>query len=297
VQIGAGRAPLIIAGIAALVTYAALGHQTPFAFLHHLGGHHHTITVSTDKSDAADEARQAAEDRAQEEADRAQEIGERAKEIAAAAVDAAKGSVAAIPPIPAIPPVPAIPAIPAVPSESGLRTLEPFDSVTIENNATAEIAIGDSQSVSIYGGAGQTETRVHDGKLTVSGSSPGVHIAITLPHLRALQVNGYGQIDLQGLRDPIAITTNGSVHLTAAGSVDSADLILNGPSKLSLSALIAKNVNVHVNGVGNAEVYATQNLTAEVSGVGRVRYLGDPHTVATIHGMGKVERLAPEKAG
>jgi hypothetical protein len=304
VRTGAGRAPLIIAGVAALVAYATFGEQTPFGFLHHFGGHPHKITISTDKSaDTADDARQAAEDRAQQEADRVQEradraqemrdrareMSERAKEMAQTAVETAKEAVSAIPPIPA---VPAIPAIPGAPANTEVRTLDPFDSVTIENNATATITIGDSQSVSISGGPGQTQTRVHDGKLTVSGSTPGVHVAITLPHLRALQVNGYGQVDLQGLRDPITIKANGAVQLSASGTVESAELTMNGPSKFALSKLEARNLVIQVNGVGDADVYATENLVADIRGVGHVSYRGSPHLVTKINGPGSVQHVA-----
>jgi hypothetical protein len=300
----AGRAPLIIAGVAALVAYAAFGNQTPFGFLHGLG-HHHKITISTDKTtDAADDARQAAEDRAQQQADRAQEqadraqelkdraqeLGERAKEIAQEAVETAKVAVPAVPVIPAIPAPPAVPGVSTTATET--RTLDPFDSITIENNADATITIGDTQSVMITGDVGHTDTRVHDGKLIVSASSPGARVAIIVPHLRVLQVNGYGKVSLVGLRDPIAIKANGAVQLWGSGSVESAELTLNGPSKFSLAKLEAKNLVIQVNGVGDADVYATENLVADVRGVGHVSYRGSPHLVTKINGPGSVQHVA-----
>ena len=319
-QTGSGRAPLIIAIVAALITYAALGHQTPFGFLHHLG--HHRITISTDKSaDAAEDARQAAADRAQdaadraqEEADRAQEQSERkqelqeqanelkhqaeelarqAKELAAAGAEQA---AAAIPAIPALPAPPAPPVAPAVPASAGtdteVRALEPFDSITIENSADATVTIGDKQSVMITGGVGHTQTNVHDGKLTISGSMPGMRVAIIVPHLHTLQVNGYGKVSLVGLRDPITIKANGAVQLWGSGTVESANLVMNGPSKFQLDKLEAKNLTVQVNGVGDADVFATESLTADVKGVGHVRYHGDPHLTTKINGPGTVQRVA-----
>jgi hypothetical protein len=325
VQTGSGRAPLIIAIVAALITYVALGHQTPFSFLHHLG--HPKITINTDKTaDAAEDARQAAldkiqdaadraqaeADRAQEQADRkqelreraeelkqrAQELSEQAKELAQAGVEKA---AAAIPPVPAIPAPPAIPALPAIPAppaapapsaDTEVRTLEPFDSITIENGADTTVTIGDTQSVTLTGGMGHAETRVHDGKLTVSGLLPGVRVAIIVPHLHTLQVNGYGKVSLVGLRDPITIKANGAVQLWGSGAVESANLVMNGPSKFQLEKLEAKNLTVQVNGVGDADVYATENLTADVKGVGHIRYRGDPHLVTKINGPGTVQRVA-----
>jgi hypothetical protein len=311
VQTGSGRAPLIIAIVAALITYVAFGHQTPFGFLHHLG--HHKITIITDKAaDAAEDARQAAADRAQDAADRAQEAADRAqeqserkqelqeqadelkrqaeelarqaKELASAGADKAADAIQAIPAVPAVPATPA--------TDTEVRSLEPFDSITIENSADATVTIGDKQSVVITGGVGHTETNVHDGKLTVSGSMPGMRVAIIVPHLRALQANGYGKVSLVGLRDPITIKANGAVQLWGSGAVDSATLVINGPSKFQLDKLEAKNLTVQVNGVGDADVFATENLTADVKGVGHIRYHGDPHLVTKINGPGTVQRVA-----
>jgi hypothetical protein len=304
VQTGSGRAPLIIAIVAAIITYAAFGSQSPFSFLHHLA--HHKITVNTDKTaDAAEDARQAAEDSAQAEADRAQEqvdraqemrdraqeVKERAEELGQRATELAQTEAAkavAAPP-PAVPP--ASPA--ALPAGVEIRALDPFDRVTIENNADVTVTIGDAQSVTITGG-GHTDTHVRDGKLTVSGSFPGVRVAIIMPHLHALQVNGYGKVSLVGLRDPITIKANGAVELWGSGAVESAELVMNGPSKFQLAKLEAKNLTVQVNGVGDADVYATDTLVADVKGVGHVRYRGDPHLVTTINGPGTVQRVASD---
>jgi hypothetical protein len=292
-----GAAPLIIAGVAALVTYAAFGEQTPFGFLHLLHRHHPTITINTDKSaDAAQTAEDRAQqeaDRAQEQADRAQEMSERAKEMAQTAVKTATAAIPAIPAIPVVPAVPAVPAPPAAPTTGfEVRALEPFDGIAIENNADVTVTIGETQSVTLTGSVGHLETGVHDGKLVISGSTPGVRVAIIMPHLRALQVNGYGKVSLVGLRDPITIKANGAVQLWGSGTVDSAELTMNGPSKFQLAKLEAKNLVVQINGVGDADVNATENLVADVRGVGHVSYRGSPHLVTTIKGPGSVQHVA-----
>jgi hypothetical protein len=298
VRSGAGRAPLIIAGVAALVTYAAFGEQTPFGFLHLLHRHHPTITINTDKSadaaDAAEDRVQQEADRAQEQADRAQEMRDRAQELSERAKEMAQTAVeTATAAIPAIPAIPAVPPVPTVPSDSNeVRALEPFDGISIENNADVTVTIGETQSVMLTGGVGRTETRVHDGKLVVSGSAPGVRVAIIMPHLRTLRVDGHGKVSLVGLRDPITIKANGAVELWGSGTVDSAELTMNGPSKFQLAKLEAKNIVVQVNGVGDADVNATENLVADVRGVGHVSYRGSPHLVTTIKGPGSVQHVA-----
>jgi hypothetical protein len=261
VQLGAGRTPLIIAGVAALVTYAAFGSQTPFAFLHNLGHHKHTITVisTSDADEAVAEAREEAAEAAAE-----------AKEAAAEARETSS-------------------------SHSETREVAAFDSIVLEDGAAADIKIGDTQSVEfkVPGGHGEgVKTDVRDGALVVAGMGPALHLQVTVPHLRDLRVNGPSKVSIEGLKEPISVTANGPSRLSANGSVDSIDLTINGPGKLAFTDLVAKNVLVHLNGVGDAEVNATQSLTADIEGVGKVRYMGEPHVVSTIHGPGTVKRIA-----
>jgi len=292
VQSGSARTPLIIAGVAAILTYGIVGQHGPIGFLKAIGLTHgdHTasakITVDTDDEDAAD--------RAQEKADRAREKAERAREKAELALEKAKDSVASIPAVPPIPPIPAIPPVPPVPGidASQTRSVAPFDRIELSNNADATITIGDTLSVSVTAPDSENVTTdVHDGKLIVAGRSSGAHIVVTMPHLLALEANGAAKIRLKGLKDPIKITAHGPVKLTADGAVDSAELTMDGPSKLSLKELKTKDMKITLNGMGDAEVFATDTLTAEVRGVGHVRYLGDPHTQSTVHGLGSVEKL------
>jgi hypothetical protein len=134
-------------------------------------------------------------------------------------------------------------------------------------------------------------TDVKDGKLVVSGRGGAARIVVTIPHLRSLEANGAAKVQLIGLKDSITIAAHGPVQISATGTVDSADLTMDGPSKLAMSKLETKNMTIKLNGLGDAEVFATETLTANVNGVGHVRYLGDPHTVANVHGMGSVEKL------
>ncbi len=258
---GAARTPLIIAGIAALLTYAIAGHQTPFGFLHKIRSlHHHYALAKPGQGGNAAEAATETQDEA--------------------ARDAAEDRDSR--------------------SESETRSLAPFDSIVIDDNAKATIAIGDTQSITVSSPDGRSDkivTRVEDGKLRITGHAGEALVRVTVPHLHALQINGAGDVSLDGLRDPISIKTNGPVHLSASGAVDSADLILNGPSKLLFTKLETKNMTIQLNGIGEAEVFATQNLNAEVHGIGQVRYLGDPHTVSIIRGLGSVERLSVSRQG
>lgn len=274
-QSGSARTPLIIAGFAALATYIVAGHHGPIGFLQTLGLlHHHTASAKIAIDDDAGTAQEKA-DEALEKADAA-----RAK---------AEKIVATIPPIPPVPAIPAIPPVPGVPAASETREVAPFDRIELTDNSEATVEIGATQSLNVTGP--NIDTDVKDGKLVISGRGGAVRIVVTVPHLRSLEAHGASKVKLVGLKDPITIAAHGPVQISATGTVDSADLTMDGPSKLAMAKLETKNMTIKINGLGDAEVFATETLTASVNGVGHVRYLGDPHTVATVHGLGSVEKL------
>ncbi len=264
---GSARAPLIIAGVAALATYAAIGHHGPIGFLRSVGLlHHHATSASIAIDDDEDEARDKADD-AEAKAEQARAKAERA--------------IAAIPPLPPIPPMPSA-------ASNETREVAPFDRIELTENADATVEIGDTQSVRVTGS--DINTNVRDGKLVISGHG-GARIVVTVPHLRSLEANGTSTVNLVGLKDPITIAAHGPVQISATGTVDSADLTMDGPSKLAMTKLETKNMTIKLNGFGDADVFATETLTASVNGVGHIRYLGDPHTVSNVHGLGSVEKL------
>ncbi len=179
--------------------------------------------------------------------------------------------------------------------KAGFEThpLEEFDTVELDGETATTIAIGDVPSVLVTDAPGRADlvqTEVHRGKLIVTGS--GGQLKITVPHLHKLQINRAGGIELVNLRDPLAITINGVASLKATGAVDSLDLVLNGASKLDLAKLEAKNVSIRMNGVSDAEVFATETLTAKLNGPGRVRYLGDPHVTSSVAWPGSVAPIS-----
>ena len=126
-QSGSARAPLIIAGVAALATYVAIGHHGPVGFLQTIGLlHHHTASANVMIDD----------DMAQDRADESQKRAERAQEKAQLAQAKAERAMAAIPPIPAIP---ALPPVPDVPGAIETREVAPFDKIELTEMPTRRL--------------------------------------------------------------------------------------------------------------------------------------------------------------
>jgi hypothetical protein len=266
---GDTRIPLIVAGVSAGIAYLVIGSSSPFDLLHYLhrDAHKHDSAVvqTADFVPAV---------RAAEEAARAEEARAEAKEEKARADEArAEAGLAKSP--------------------TQVRVVEDFSAIELDSESATTIRIGDKPSVVVTeapDGPERVLTHVRDGRLVVTGGHASVEI--TVPHLHKLQVNRAGSITLAGLRDPLAITINGVASLTASGAVDQLDLVLNGASKLEFAALEAKNVSIRMNGVSEANVFATETLSAEMHGPGRVRYLGEPHVTSNATWPGTVAPIS-----
>lgn len=270
---GDTRKPLLIAGLAAGVTYLVVGSSSPFDGLH-LGSLHSRLFSHFRHREANVDVRQAVADADQAMADTHQAVADAHQAVAdahhAAADTHRTGSI----------------------EQDGPPG---FDGIVLETIANLTVTIGDTRSVKIDGSGdsmGGVRTDVRNGKLVITADRPVSHLTITVPHLYNLEVNGPGNVVLDGLRDPLSIVAHGPATFRATGTIDMLDLKLDGPSNLDLLKLEAKDVIIRMNGGGDADVHATRNLIAEVHGMGRVRYIGQPHTSTTIDGSGSIGPLS-----
>jgi len=174
------------------------------------------------------------------------------------------------------------------------RTLQPFDGIVLRSDADVMITVGDQASVAVATSDedrnGRISADVVEGKLVIRGRSHNGSVAVTVPHLRSLQVSGGGNASLAGLKDPIAISVSGRGNVKASGRIPSLDLVVTGPGNFELSALQAEDARIVILGPGNASVFASRNLNATVLGPGHICYLGDPMVTENILGPGSVGR-------
>jgi hypothetical protein len=253
VRPGNPQKPLFIAGLCALLTYTVVGNLTPFDALHYVVGAH-----------AGQHAPWTNE--IQRHLDRYDRIRPAPRGAPSAAADGAEQ-----------------------------RSLPPFDGIVLGSGANATIVIGDAAAVTVEGGGkdvGKVSTVVENGELVVGSAKGQARLKVTLPHLRSLRIDGTGNTEVSGLRDPISIVVSGPGNLKASGDVDSLDLVVSGPGNFELSRLQAKDAKILLMGPGRAAVFATRNLNATVLGPGTIRYLGDPEVTQNILGPGFVGRIS-----
>ena len=111
---------------------------------------------------------------------------------------------------------------------------------------------------------------------------------ISTPHFKT-SVTGSGDIILDVEATSVDATVTGSGDLTLKGKVTNLQANVTGSGDFKGFDLIANDVNVSVNGSGDAKVVCNGHLTARVSGSGNIKYSGNPKTEDTkVAGSGSI---------
>jgi hypothetical protein len=120
-----------------------------------------------------------------------------------------------------------------------------------------------------------------------------LHIKVTAPALAGIHLEGANKLTLTiHSRAPIELHSEGAVRIRAAGRVDAVTMRGEGASVVDARELIARSVDVRLEGAGRATVHATERLKARIEGAGVVRYAGNPTNVdKEVDGIGHISRI------
>lgn len=107
-----------------------------------------------------------------------------------------------------------------------------------------------------------------------------------------LDCKGVGATELNINADKLTINSEIVGALVLAGTVHEVIINNKGLGAISAFDLKAENLSLHSEGVGAAEVYASNDLSVDVRGLGSVKYKGNPKTKnIKKEGLSKVERV------
>jgi hypothetical protein len=181
------------------------------------------------------------------------------------------------------------------------RGVDAFHSVELRGAATLDVLVGAQQSLVVEGGSRGLErlrTEVRNGRLVIESrgnwlwnqGTTRLRVRITVPQLRALELNGAGNITINGLDGgALALVLSGAGALEGGGRVETLTARVNGAGSIDLSRLEATDAEVAVNGTGSIDVNVTGRLDATVNGVGNIEYLGKPAQLnSSINGVGSI---------
>jgi hypothetical protein len=188
----------------------------------------------------------------------------------------------------------------AGPTRSETRTVAPFDRIEVDGRTNLTVRAGSPQTLSLRGGERvleNLETTVSDGTLRFDPQDDGlnddhdVDVTITLPRLRAVEAGGAGSIDLTNLdSETLELRNTGASDFTASGRVGTLTATVEGAGELDLGDLEARKATVHITGIGDADVHATEELEAVITGVGDIEYRGNPTLRSDDEGVGEIRR-------
>lgn len=166
-----------------------------------------------------------------------------------------------------------------------------FDAVDISGVYDVEITVGDDYSIRLEGPEREMEyARVErDGDTLELGqidkprgwrNQKGINAYITLPSLKALDVSGVAEVDVDGVvANVFDLDVTGVADVEISGSCTELNADITGVSDVNAKGLECESGDVDMSGVGELSVYTSSRIQADISGVGEVVVYGRPETV------------------
>ena len=179
------------------------------------------------------------------------------------------------------------------------RSLPPFTGVELAGDNNVTVQVGVRQSVVVHADSNlltRVTTRVRSGRLVI-GTTPGnigakspTFVAVSLPSLDGLRLQGDGNISVTGINSRnLTVALPGSGNIDASGTATKLDVTLAGEGTALLRQLIARDATAALSGEGSIMLTATHSLTARVSGSGTILYGGTPpHLAQRVTGSGSI---------
>lgn len=107
-----------------------------------------------------------------------------------------------------------------------------------------------------------------------------------------ISISGNGNVNLKANTPSVKASIAGSGDISISGETKDLDLEISGVGDFKGENLMTENAEIHINGSGNARVYAGSSLEVHISGVGNVYYNGNPPNIKKhVSGSGTVKQI------
>jgi len=189
----------------------------------------------------------------------------------------------------------------AVQAADQVRTVAPFTSIRVQGPISMTVDAGAAQQSLLVRGSdkflngltsevvnGELRLRMRDKSVTTTHDDQ--RIVIKLPQLRAFDAEGAGEIKLNNVRgERLDVNYRGAGSMAISGQVKTFKMSAEGVGEVDSKALVANDVDIRFQGVGDVKVYAKDRLDAKVQGMGSLSYYGNPRVVnKSVAGIGSV---------
>jgi hypothetical protein len=186
-------------------------------------------------------------------------------------------------------------------ADDQVRNVPAFTSISVHGPISVTVDAGKAQSLTLRGDARFIQdltSEVVNGELRLDTREKNSknwrgdpRVVITMPALRAVAVEGAGEIKLNQVRgERLDVNYRGAGSMRINGEVKAFRMQAEGVGEIDAKALAANDVDVQFRGIGEAKVTARDRLDATVQGIGNVIYYGKPRTVnKSAQGIGSVK--------
>jgi len=186
-------------------------------------------------------------------------------------------------------------------ADDQVRNMPAFTSISVTGPISIAVDAGKAQSVTLRGDArflqdvtsevvnGELRLGVR-GKKNISWHGDP-RVVITVPDLRAVGVEGAGEVKLNQIRgERFDVNYRGAGSMSIKGEVKTFKMQAEGVGEVDAKTFLADDVNVVFRGIGDVKVFARNRLDATVQGIGNLTYYGKPRSVnKSASGLGSVK--------
>jgi len=186
-------------------------------------------------------------------------------------------------------------------ADDQVRNMPAFTAISVQGPISITVDAGRTQSLTLRGDARflrDVTSEVVDGELRLSVREKNnvswrgdPRVVITVPALRAVAVEGAGEIRLNQIRgERFDVNYRGAGSMNINGAVKTFGMKAEGVGEVDAKSFVADDVNVVFRGIGDVKVFARNRLDATVQGIGNLTYYGKPRTVnKSASGLGSVK--------
>jgi len=186
-------------------------------------------------------------------------------------------------------------------ADDQVRNMPAFSSISVTGPISITVDAGKAQSLTLRGDArflqdvtsevvnGELRLGVREKKNISWRGDP--RVVITVPDLRAVAVEGAGEVKLNQIRgERLDVNYRGAGSMNINGAVKAFRMQAEGVGEVDAKSFLADDVNVVFRGIGDVKVFARNRLDATVQGIGNVTYYGRPRAVnKSASGLGSVK--------
>ena len=171
------------------------------------------------------------------------------------------------------------------------RNVGAFHAIDVVGTLAVTARIGPAASVEVTGDPDlvkQVTTMVKNGTLVIDTPrdfgrgrrNAKIEVTVTAPALKSVAIAGTGTLDVSGL-DAKAFVASilGTGALRLDGRADTLHVAIGGSGQVKAKDIVARSVEVDVDGTGQAVVHAKEAFAADVSGTAVVHVHGKPKSV------------------